>query len=71
MEKRTDLDIREGLTFDDVLLVPAMSEVLPGQVDVSTRLTETMVEYALLSRLWIQSLRPGWPWRWRARAGWA
>ena len=42
MGKQFDLDIREGLTFDDVLLVPAMSEVLPGQVDVGTRLTETM-----------------------------
>ncbi len=30
---------REGLTFDDVLLVPAYSEVLPRDVDVSTRLT--------------------------------
>ncbi len=42
MEKQLGLDMREGLTFDDVLLVPAMSEVLPGQVDVSTRLTEAM-----------------------------
>jgi IMP dehydrogenase len=31
--------IPEGLTFDDVLLVPAKSEVLPRDVDVSTRLT--------------------------------
>ena len=31
--------ISEGLTFDDVLLVPAASEVLPSQVDVRTRLT--------------------------------
>ncbi len=31
MGKQFDLDIREGLTFDDVLLVPAMSEVLPGK----------------------------------------
>ena len=30
---------KEGLTFDDVLLVPAASEVLPKQVDVSTYLT--------------------------------
>jgi IMP dehydrogenase len=30
---------REGLTFDDVLLVPAESEVLPDQADVSTVLT--------------------------------
>ena len=31
--------IREGLTFDDVLLVPAKSEVLPRDVDLSIRLT--------------------------------
>lgn len=30
----------EGLTFDDVLLVPAYSEILPREVDVSTRLTQ-------------------------------
>ena len=30
---------REGLTFDDVLLVPARSDVLPRDVDVSTKLT--------------------------------
>ncbi|MHC1746327.1 MAG: IMP dehydrogenase [Negativicutes bacterium] len=30
----------EGLTFDDVLLVPAKSDVLPRDVDVSTRLTK-------------------------------
>ena len=30
-------DINEGLTFDDVLLVPAYSEVLPGEVDTRTR----------------------------------
>src|SRR5687768_13946435 len=29
----------EALTFDDVLLVPAASEVLPREADVSTRLT--------------------------------
>ena len=32
--------IREALTFDDVLLVPAASSVLPGQVDTRTRLTK-------------------------------
>jgi IMP dehydrogenase len=31
--------LRECLTFDDVLLVPAESDVLPVDVDVSTRLT--------------------------------
>ena len=29
----------EGLTFDDVLLVPALSQVLPRDVDIRTRLT--------------------------------
>lgn len=32
-------EIPEGLTFDDVLLVPARSEVLPRAVDVSTKFT--------------------------------
>lgn len=36
-----DLD-RVGLTFDDVLLLPQASEVMPGQVDVSTRITKTV-----------------------------
>ena len=31
--------IGEGLTFDDVLLVPAESDVLPADVDLSTQLT--------------------------------
>ena len=31
--------IGEGLTFDDVLLVPAESDVLPADVDLSTNLT--------------------------------
>jgi IMP dehydrogenase len=30
----------EGLTFDDVLLVPAYSEVIPRDVDISTKLTK-------------------------------
>ena len=30
---------KEGLTFDDVLLVPAQSEVTPREINVSTRLT--------------------------------
>src|SRR5215467_7570941 len=34
--------IREALTFDDVRLVPAASEVLPSQVDTRTKLTKTI-----------------------------
>ena len=33
---------KEGLTFDDVLLVPAESAVLPNDVDTSTRLTRSI-----------------------------
>lgn len=32
--------IREGLTFDDVLLIPRHSEVLPKEVNLETRLTD-------------------------------
>ncbi len=34
--------IGEGITFDDVLLVPAYSEVTPNMVDLSTHLTKTV-----------------------------
>ncbi len=33
------MQIREALTFDDVLLVPAASSVMPSTADVATRLT--------------------------------
>jgi len=36
------MDIREALTFDDVLLEPAESAVLPRDVDISSRVTRTM-----------------------------
>ena len=32
--------IGEGITFDDVLLVPAYSEVIPNQVELKTHLTK-------------------------------
>jgi len=35
--------LEEALTFDDVLLIPAKSEVHPREVDVSTRLTRRIV----------------------------
>jgi IMP dehydrogenase len=36
------IEIEERLTFDDVLLIPAFSEILPKEVDVSTQLTRTI-----------------------------
>ncbi len=32
----------EGLTFDDVLLIPSLSEVMPSEVETSTRLTRSI-----------------------------
>lgn len=37
-----DNDLGLALTFDDVLLVPAASEVLPNQVNVTSRVTRTI-----------------------------
>ena len=31
--------VKEGLTFDDVLLVPAKSDILPKDVNLSVQLT--------------------------------
>jgi IMP dehydrogenase len=36
------MDIRDALTFDDVLLEPARSNVLPAQVDTRTKVTRTI-----------------------------
>lgn len=35
--------VKEGLTFDDVLLIPARSSVLPKDVDLTTRLTNKVI----------------------------
>jgi IMP dehydrogenase len=37
-----EIAIREALTFDDVLLVPGESSVLPGDVDTRTKLTKNI-----------------------------
>ena len=50
MSDREDKFAREGLTFDDVLLVPAESGVLPNDVSTATRLTRSVaLEIPLLS----------------------
>src|SRR5689334_18579310 len=40
VKKSLESGLRTALTFDDILLVPRHSTVLPAQVDVSTRLTK-------------------------------
>jgi IMP dehydrogenase len=37
-----DLNIKEALTFDDVLLEPARSDLLPSEADITTRLTRNI-----------------------------
>jgi len=44
---------KKGLTFDDVLLIPAKSDIIPRQIKVKTRLTK---KYRLIS----QSFRQPW-----------
>ncbi len=42
MAERAAPEIRDALTFDDVLLEPGYSDVLPSEVDTSTRLTRAI-----------------------------
>ncbi|WP_414647319.1 IMP dehydrogenase, partial [Dysgonomonas sp. UBA7698] len=37
-----DKVVMDGLTFDDVLLIPAYSEVLPREVDLSTNFSRNI-----------------------------
>ena len=34
--------IKEGLTFDDVLLIPQKSEILPKEIDTKTHLNKSI-----------------------------
>ena len=42
IKNTSDKFIGDGLTFDDVLLVPAYSEILPREVDISTQFTRSL-----------------------------
>lgn len=37
-----DRFLKEGLTFDDVLLIPQMSDLLPKEIDITTKLTKSI-----------------------------
>lgn len=43
MNQQPDKFAKEGLTFDDVLLIPAESDVLPADVDLKSRLARDIV----------------------------
>lgn len=42
MPRSSDREPEQGLTFDDILLVPAYSDVLPKETDISTKLTRNI-----------------------------
>ncbi len=42
MMSREEKFCKEGLTFDDVLLIPMESDILPKDIDISTRLTKNI-----------------------------
>ena len=42
MDAHLNKIVGEGLTYDDVLLVPAFSEILPREVDISSRFTKNI-----------------------------
>ena len=42
MDRATDKIVKQGLTFNDVLLIPGKSDVLPKDVDLRTRLTRNI-----------------------------
>ena len=42
MPEKDSHNFREGLTFDDVLLAPSFSQIMPADVDVSTSLTNSI-----------------------------
>ena len=42
MAAKSNASPREGLTFDDVLIKPGLSEVLPGDVDIRSHITNTI-----------------------------
>ena len=47
--------IKESLTFDDVLLLPQYSDVLPAQTDISLDFTKNItLKVPFYLQLWIQ-----------------
>src|SRR5690242_13073766 len=42
MAGKNNASPREGLTFDDVLIKPGLSQVLPGEVDIRSRVTQSV-----------------------------
>jgi hypothetical protein len=64
-----DKIIGTGITFDDVLLVPARSAFVPADTDVSTRLTKKIaLNIPIVSAAMDTVTEAGLPSPWRAQA---
>ena len=61
LASRLDTAIPTALTFDDILLVPRHSTVLPAQVDVSTRLTRNIALTQVGTGVFDIMTYCGWP----------
>ena len=60
---------KEGLTFDDVLLIPAASSVLPGDVSTATRFTREITLNVPISSAAMDTVTEArLPSRWPAKA---
>jgi IMP dehydrogenase len=60
----------EGLTFDDVLLRPGRSEVLPAAVAIATRLTRSVsLSLPIVASAMDTVTKPAWRSPWRRMAG--
>ncbi len=72
MTEPTDHDpfARWGLTFDDVLLQPEESDVIPSQADTRSRVsTNLSLQVPVSVRRWTRSPSIGWRSPWRGSAG--
>ena len=73
MEAHLNKILGEGLTYDDVLLVPAYSDILPREVNISTKFTRNIslnvpiisaaMDTVTESRMAIAMAREGGIWR--------
>lgn len=61
--------VMDGITFDDVLLIPRESQVIPKDICLKTRLTNDIeMNMPLISAAMDTVTEAKWPSRWRAQA---
>lgn len=60
--------LKEGLTFDDVLLIPKRSDVLPKDVDLSVELAKGLKLNIPLLSAGMDTVTARWQSRWQGKA---